>query len=184
MAIGVHIPGWRFRRELLMSGISVLAVVRGAQAGVRTYRTGHHGRHSLASALTPLPVAWEFFPGVRLDGKPAAVVAGPNGVFLLEVKHAAGSVVAHSTGLIVRGKRDTRTVAGARTRASQLSTMIGRKVRPIIVITSGTVDGGLAGSIPVVGVDEVLGVLLGGTGAAFTRAEMVDIYSRLADLRS
>jgi hypothetical protein len=184
MAINVHIPGWRLRRELLMSSVSALAVVRGAQAGVRSYRTGHHGRRGLASALAPLPAAWRYFPSVRLDAETVPVVAGPNGVFLIETRQAGGRVVAHPTGLVVRAKRDTRTVAEARRRAAALSAIIGRKVRPVIVFASGTIEGDRAGATAVVSLDGLLGHLLAGRDVTIERPDLVDTYAALAGMRA
>ena len=104
-----------------------LASVAGAligeetRANVRAKLKRLHSESRVGRALRGLPAAWRVFHDVDLgDEILEHVVAGPRGVFNIEVKDYSGAVVANSRGLHTHGHRNNGPVEMAMRRAGRL----------------------------------------------------------------
>jgi hypothetical protein len=149
-------------------------------ADLKARLRGFRGESRVAKALRTLPEGWHIFHEVGLmDGNIDYVVAGPRGVFTIEVIAEAGSVVANARGLYTNGRRNNRPVERAMRHAAQLEARLGVEVKPALSIVGTDLTGHEVDGLPVFLLDELAGFLLNDDGRRLTWEEAKRVLDTL-----
>ncbi len=107
------------------------------------------------------------------------VVAGPRGVFLVEMSINAGTVVANTRGLSTHGRRNNRLVEQAMRRAHTLERRIGVEVQPVLVVVGADLTGQEVDGLPVVLLEELSEFLLRDDGRRLTWGKAKSVLDAL-----
>lgn len=146
---------------------SVLGVVTGEDttADVKAGLKAYHGESRVARALRGLPSAWRLFHEVDIGGEQVDnVVAGPRGVFNIEVGNFSGTVAVTPRGLYTHGRRNNAPIHQALRQAAQLEELLEVEVQPVLVIVGTEPAGDSVDGVPVVSLAALLPFLLADTG--------------------
>ena len=107
------------------------------------------------------------------------VVAGPRGVFTIEVSVDAGTVVANARGLYTNGRRNNRLVEQAMRQAGELEGKLGAEVKPVLAVVGADLTGREVDGLPVLLLDELTGFLLNDDGRRLTWEEAKQVLDAL-----
>ena len=120
------------------------------------------------------------FQDVGLTAEPIDyVVAGPRGVFAIEVSVDAKTVVANTRGLHTNGRRNNRLVELAMRQAGELEEKLGVEVRPVLAVVGADLTGREVDGLPVLLLDELTGFLLNDDGRRLTWEEAKQVLDAL-----
>ena len=146
-------------------------MVRGVLSGPRTTADvrarlkGYLGDSRVARTLRKLPGGWRVFQDVCfLDERIGYVIAGPRGVFTIEVSIGSGTVVANARGLFSNGRRINRFVDQAMRQAGVLEEKLGVEVKPVLAVVGADLTGCEVDGLPVRRLDQLAGFLLDDDG--------------------
>ncbi len=162
------------------------ALVRGVVSGretsaaVKARIKGYRGESRVVGILGSLPRGWRLFHGVAvMDESIDFVVAGPRGVFTIEVSVDAGTVVANSRGLYTNGRRNNRLVEQAMRQARTLEIRLGVAVQPVLAVVGADLTGYEVDGLPVFALEELSEFLLHDDGRRLTWEEAKRILDTL-----
>jgi len=142
---------------------------RESAADLRVKLKGYRGDSQVTKALRGLPGGWRVFHDVNLmDESVDYVVAGPRGVFNIEMSFDAGTVVAGARGFYTHGRRNNRPVEEAMRQARVLEDKLGLEVQPVLVVVGADLTGREVDGLPVVPLEELNGFLLIDDGRRLT----------------
>ena len=143
--------------------VSVWRVITGEETTreVGTEVKGYRGESQVGRALRGLPEGWRVFHDVDLGSENVGhLIAGPRGVYTVEVKNYAGEVVANSRGLHTYGHRNNGPVEQAMGQARRLEEQLSVDVEPVLAFVGATVTGHSVDGLPVVTLSELTRFLL------------------------
>jgi len=144
-----------------LAAVGVLLSGRETAADLRARVKEYRGDSQVAHALRDLPRGWRVFHDIGLmDESIDYVVAGPRGVFNIEMSVGAGTVVANARGLHTRGRRNNRLVDQAMRRARALEGRLGVEVQPVLAVGGADLTGREVDGLPVVLLEELTEFLL------------------------
>jgi hypothetical protein len=132
-------------------------------------------------AMRDLPAAWRVFRDVEVgDGVIDHVVAGPRGVYNIEVKSYSGPVVANARGLQTDGHRHNGPVEMAMLRASKLEARLGIEVQPVLAIVGADLTGDTVDGLPIVKLEDLTSYLLFDDGRRLSWEEARRVFDTLS----
>lgn len=153
------------------SSKGAVALVRRVLSGPRTTADararlkGYLGDSRAARTLGKLPGGWLVFQDVGLmDERIDYVVAGPRGVFAIDVWVDAGTVVANARGLFYNGRRNNRPIEQAMRQAGVLEEKLGVEVKPVLAVVGADLTGREVDGLPVLRLDDLAESLLNDDG--------------------
>ena len=114
-----------------------------------------------------------------MDERIDYVVAGPRGVFTIEVSLDAGTVVANARGLFSNGRRNKRLVEQAMRQAGALEEKLGVEVKPVLAVVGADLTGREVDGLPVLRLDELAEFLLNDDGRRLSWEEAKRILQAL-----
>lgn len=168
------------------SSRGAFALVRGVLSGressaaVKARIKGYRGESRVAAALRALPRGWRVFHDVAvMDETIDYVVAGPRGVFTIEVSVDAGTVVANARGLYTKGRRNNGLVEQAMRQARTLETRLGFEVQPVLAVVGADLTGNEVDGLPVFLLGELTTFLLTDDGRRLTWEEAKQVLDAL-----
>jgi hypothetical protein len=107
------------------------------------------------------------------------VVAGPRGVFAIEVSVDAGTVIANTRGMHTHGRRNNRLVERAMRQAGELEEKLGVDVKPVLAVIGADLTGREVDGLPVLLLEELPGFLLNDDGRRLAWEEAKQVLDAL-----
>ena len=114
-----------------------------------------------------------------MDERIDYVVAGPRGVFTIEVRVDSGTVVANARGLFSNGKRINRFVERAMRQAGVLEEMLGVEVKPVLAVVGADLTGREVDGLPLMRLDQLAEFLLDDDGRRLSWEEAKRVLDAL-----
>ena len=182
MAVERGTPGKSLIKGALVSALGVLVgeeTTRDVKAKIKGFR----GESQVGRALRGMPEAWRVFHDVDLGGENIDhVVAGPRGVFNIEVKNYVGAVVANARGLHTHGRRNNGPVEQAMRQAHELGEHLGVEIQPVLAFVGSDLTGHEVDGLPVVMLSELTDFLLFDDGRRLAWHEAKQVFDTLGSL--